>query len=384
MKLLPLVWHNLMRRKTRTILTLLVIVVAFVLYAYLAAITAGFSAGVDLAGSDRLVLIHKVSLIQLLPESHGPRIASVEGVTDVCHNTWFGGIYQSPMNFFPQIAVEPDCLLRMYPEFLLPDAQKKAWLADQMGAIVGRSTAKRFGWRVGQRVPIQLTIWRRKDNKPTYEFTIDGIYDGAEKGTDTTNLFFHYKYLDQSRLFGQGFVGWYVIRINDPANAAKIAGQIDGRFANSPFETKTTTEKAFAQAFVNQIGDIGAIMRAVLAAVFFTLLLVTANTMAQSVRERTNELAVLKTLGFSDGRVLALVLIESCLLAGTGGGLGLGLAWAAIQSGDPTGGLIPGFILTARALLVGAALVLALGLVAGVFPALRARRLQIADALRRS
>jgi putative ABC transport system permease protein len=385
MRFLPLVWRNLMRRKTRTILTLLVIVVIFVLYAYLAAITAGFSAGVDLAGSDRLVLTHKVSLIQLLPESYGPRIAGVAGVTEVCHNTWFGGIYQSAMNFFPQIAVEPDCLLRMYPEYLLPDAQKKAWLGDRMGAIVGRSTATRFGWTVGQRVPIQLTIWRRKDGKPTYEFRIDGIYDGVAKGTDTTNLFFHYKYLDESRMFGQGMVGWYVIRIGAPANAPAIAQQIDDRFANSPFETKTTTEKAFAQAFVNQIGDIGAIMRAVLGAAFFTLLLVTANTMAQSVRERTNELAVLKTLGFSDGRVLGLVLLESCLLAVVGGGLGLGLAWLAItRGGDPTGGLIPGFILTPRALLVGASLVLALGLVAGVFPALRARRLQIADALRRS
>jgi putative ABC transport system permease protein len=384
MRFLPLVWRNLLRRKIRTIFTLLSILVSFVLYAYLAAITAGFGVGVVLAGSDRLVLIHRVSLIQLLPESYGARIAKVEGVTDVCHQTWFGGIYQKPSNFFAQIALVPECELRMYPEYLLPESQKRAWFADRTGAIVGRSTANRFGWKVGDRIPLQITIWRRKDGKPTYEFTIDGIYDGADKATDTTNFFFHYDYLNESRLFAQGMVQWYVIRINDPASAAKIAERIDNEFANSPFETKTTTEKAFAQAFVNQVGDVGAIMRMILAAVFFTLLLVAANTMAQSVRERTSELAVFKALGFSDARVLGLVLLESCLLACAGGGLGLGLAWAAIHAGDPTGGFLPGFFLPMRDLLVGIGLVVALGIVAGVFPALRAMRLQIADALRRS
>lgn len=384
MRFLPLVWHNLMRRKTRTICTLLVILVAFTLYGYLAALSAGFSAGVDLASADRLVLIHKVSLIQLLPISYEKRIAETPGVVDVCHFTYFGGIYQKPSNFFMQMPVVPECLFRMYPEFLLPDAQKKAWIADRTGAIVGRATANRFGWKVGDRVPLQATVWRKRDGQITWTFTIDGIYDGATKGTDTTNFLFHYDYFDEARWVAQGLVGWYVIRVDRPEHAPDVAKRLDAMFANSPEETKTTAEKAFLQAFLNQIGDIGLIVRSVLGVVFFVLLFVAANTMAQSVRERTNELAVLKTLGFSNLRVLALVLLESCCLALVGGGLGLALVATLTSTGDPTGGLIPGFILRARDVLAGVGLTLALGFVAGVFPALHAMRLRIADALRRS
>jgi putative ABC transport system permease protein len=385
MKFLPLIWHNLMRRKIRTIFTLLSILVAFVLYGYLAALSAGFSAGVDVADADRLVLIHKVSLIQLLPISYGPRIAQTEGVVDVCHFTFFGGIYQKKQsNFFMQMPVVPECLFKLYPEFVLPDAQKKAWLADRTGAIVGRATANRFGWKVDDRVPLQATIWQQRDRQTTWTFTIDGIYDGAKKGVDTTQFFFHYDYFDEARWFGQGMVGWYVIRVDHPERAADVAKRLDAMFANSPEETKTTAEKAFAQAFLNQIGDIGLIIRSILAVVFFVLLFVAGNTMAQSVRERTNELAVLKTLGFTNPGVLALVLAESCCLAVVGGGLGLALVTLLTRAGDPTGGLIPGFILRARDVLVGVGLTLALGIVAGVFPALRATRLRIADALRRS
>jgi len=383
MKFLPLVWHNLLRRKIRTISTLLVIVFIFILYGYLAALSAGFSAGVDLASADRLVLIHKVSLIQLLPISYEKRIAQTEGVVDVCHFTYFGGIYQKPSNFFMQMPVVPECLFRLYPEFLLPDAQKKAWFADRTGAIVGRSLANRFGWKVGDRVPLQATIWRKKDGQMTWTFTIDGIYDGATKGTDTTQFLFHYDYFDEARWMARGLVGWYVIRVDRPEHGPEVARRLDAMFANSPEETKTTAEKAFAQAFLNQIGDIGLMIRWILGIVFFVLMFVTANTMAQSVRERTSELAVLKTLGFSNGGVLALVLLESCCLAVVGGGLGLALVTLLTSGSDPTGGLIPGFILRTRDVLTGIGFALALGLIAGVFPALRAMRLRIADALRR-
>ena len=383
MKFLPLVWHNLLRRKIRTISTLLVIVFIFILYGYLAALSAGFSAGVDLASADRLVLIHKVSLIQLLPISYEKRIAQTEGVVDVCHFTYFGGVYQKPSNFFMQMPVVPECLFRLYPEFLMPDAQKKAWFADRTGAIVGRSLANRFGWKVGDRVPLQATIWRKKDGQMTWTFTIDGIYDGATKGTDTTQFLFHYDYFDEARWMARGLVGWYVIRVDRPEHAPEVAKRLDAMFANSPEETKTTAEKAFAQAFLNQIGDIGLMIRWILGIVFFVLMFVTANTMAQSVRERTSELAVLKTLGFSNGGVLALVLLESCCLAVVGGGLGLALVTLLTSGSDPTGGLIPGFILRTRDVLTGIGFALALGLIAGVFPALRAMRLRIADALRR-
>jgi putative ABC transport system permease protein len=382
MKYLPLLWHSLFRRKVRTIFTLLAVLVAFTLYGFLAAIEAAFGMGVELAGNERLVLIHKVSIIQLLPESYLERIRATPGVTDVCHQTWFGGIYQDPKNFFMQTPVDPESLLRMFPEFKLRDDQKKAWIADQQGAIVGRATAEKYGWKVGDRIPIQATIWRKKDNSSNWEFNLDGIYDGAEQGTDVTQFFFHYKYFDESRLFGQGSVGWYTVRIADASKAAQIAQALDGQFANSPAETKTTTEKAFVQAFANQVGNIALIVRSIIGMAFFIILLVTANTMAESVRERTSEVAVLKTLGFTDGRVLALVLVESCLIAGVGGFLGLGLAGLMVPR-IPTGNLLPNLFVPKASLGVGIALVLGLGFVAGIFPALRAMRLRIVDALRR-
>ena len=219
MKFWPLIWSSLRRKKIRTLLTLICVLIAFLLFGYLAAINQSFQMGVDLTGVDRLVLRHKVSIIQLLPESYQAQLEKVPGVIDVAHATWFGGIYQDFTNFFPQLAVEPERYLRLYPEFLVPDEQKKAWFADRTGAIVGRATAKRFDWKVGDRIPIQGTIWRPADNS-NWEFTVDGIYDGAEDGTDTTQFLFHYKYMDEARPFAKGMTGWYIIRINDPSRAA--------------------------------------------------------------------------------------------------------------------------------------------------------------------
>jgi putative ABC transport system permease protein len=383
-KYLPLVWKNLWRRKVRTIFTLACIFIAFLLFGLLMTIRAAFSLGVELAGMDRLVLIHKVSLIMPLPVSYQGRLKAVEGVTDATHQSWFGGIYQDPSNFFAQIAVEPEPFLKMYPEFRLPADQQKAWLADRQGAIAGRDLADRFGWKVGDRIPLQGTIWRpRSGTGDTWEFNLVGIYDG-ERGVDKTQFFFRYDYLDENRQFGQGLVGWYVVKVDDPARSLELARAFDEMFANSPEETKTTTEKGFVESFANQIGDIGSIMIAILAAVLFTILLVVANTMAQSVRERTSELAVLKTLGFSNGAVLTLVLAESLFIALLGGVLGLGLAWIVVQQGDPTGGMLPAFMLPTRDLVTGAWLMLTLGLLAGALPAAQAMQLRITDALRRN
>lgn len=384
MKYLPLVWRSLLRRKTRTIFTVLSIVVAFTLFGVLAALNAAFSVGVELAGADRLIITHKVSLIQLLPESYKDRLVATEGVVDVLHQTWFGGIYQRPSNFFMQCPVEPQQLLKVYPEYLLPEDQKKAWLTDRTCAIVGRQTADRYQFKVGDRIPIQATIWRKRDGSSSWEFNVCGVYDADRQGVDTTPLFFNYEYFDEARQFGQGLVGWYVIRIKDPDRAAELARRIDEGFANSAAETKTTTEKAFLQAFAGQIGDIGAIIRAIVTAVFFTILLVAANTMAQSVRERTSEMAVLKTLGYSDILILVLVILESTAIAVIGGAAGLALAWLIVQGGDPTNGLLPAFFLPSADLALGAAIAVALGLVAGLLPAVQAMRLRIVDALRRT
>jgi putative ABC transport system permease protein len=384
MKFLPLVWKNLWRRKVRTTFTLACIVIAFLLFGMLMTIRAAFSFGVELAGLDRLILIHKVSLIQPLPESYLERLRAVPGVEAVTHNSWFGGIYQDPANFFGQIALEPEVYFDMYPELRLPPEQMAAWRADRQGAVVGRATANRFGWQVGDRIPLQATIWLPKSGTGnTWEFNLVGIYDG-DPGVDTTNFFFRYDYLDENRRDGEGLVGWYVVKIDDPSRSVEMAQRFDDMFANSSAETKTTTEKGFVDSFAKQIGDIGAIMMAIVSAVLFTMLLVAANTMAQSVRERTSELAVLKTLGFSNTAVLAIVLGESLFIAVLGGGIGLGLAWLFVQQGDPTNGLLPAFILPGRDVVTGVWLMALLGVLAGILPAVQAMRLRITDALRRN
>jgi putative ABC transport system permease protein len=292
-------------------------------------------------------------------------------------------VYQNPQNFFAQIAIEPEKYFAIFKEFRVPPEQMNAFLDNRQAAIAGRDLAERFGWKIGDRIPIQGTIWRPKAGEgDTWEFNLVGIYDG-DPGVDKTNFFFRYDYLDENRRGGAGLVGWYIAKIADPSQSAALALKFDDMFANSPAETKTTTEKGFIEGFAKQIGDIGAIMIAILAAVLFTILLVVGNTMAQAVRERTSELAVLKTLGFSNVAVLTLVLIESVFIAVLGGALGLGLAWLIVQNGDPTNGMLPAFVLPPRDMVVGVGLMLTLGLLAGAMPAVSAMRLRITDALRR-
>ncbi|MEX1127585.1 MAG: ABC transporter permease, partial [Vicinamibacterales bacterium] len=247
MKNLPLLWRNLTRRKIRTIFTTLSIFIAFVLFGVLMALKAAFSMGIDVAGADRLMTIHKVSFIQPLPMSYLERIRAVEGVTAITHANWFGGIYQEPSNFFAQFAVDPESYLAMYPELTLPEDQKKAWFANRTGAVVGVDTAERFGWKVGDRVPLQGTIYRTPGDAP-WEFTIDGIYDSPIAGTDKTMFLFHYNYLNETIAgnYGRDQVGWYIVKVEDPARAESVAQRMDALFANSPAETKTATEKVFA------------------------------------------------------------------------------------------------------------------------------------------
>ncbi|MGA7617587.1 MAG: FtsX-like permease family protein [Thermoanaerobaculia bacterium] len=383
MKFLPLVFSAFRRHRLRLTLTILSIVVAFLLFGYLAAIRKAFTMGVDVAGADRLVVRHKVSIIQMLPQSYEAQIEQIPGVVDATHATWFGGIYKDPKNFFPQFPVKPDEYLAMYPEFLLPAKEKEAWLRTRTGAVVGRKLAQRFGWKIGDKVPIQATIWKPKDGGNTWTFDIVGIYDGKEKETDTTQFLFRHDYFDENRSFGKGSVGWYYIRVKDPSMATEVAKKIDQHFANSPYETKTETEGAFVKGFADQVGDIGTIITAILTAVFFTILLVAGNTMGQSVRERIRELGVLKAVGFTNGGILAMVLGESLLISAVGGIVGLGLALLMIAGGDPTHGALPVFFFPPRDIAIGVLLVVVLGTVTGLPPALQAMRLDPVDALRR-
>jgi len=388
MKFLPIVWRNLLRRKFRTFFTIGAIFFAFLLFGVLMAIRSAFSMGVDMAGQGRLMVIDKVSIINPLPASYESQIKQIEGVTDITHANWFGGYYQDVRNQFATFATEPESWLRVYPkEFELPEDQKKAWIADRTGAIVGADTAKKYGFKVGQRVPIQGTIYRRPDGGP-WEFTIDGIYTSKIKGADKTNLLFNYQFLRETIPEQSGFrdrYNWYVFTVSDPDRAPEIAAKIDSMFANSPSETKTNTEKAFVSDWGKQVGDIGKIMMWIVAMAMFTILLVAGNTMAQAIRERTNELAVLKTLGFGESRILILVLLESIAIAVVGGGLGLALSYGFITvGGDPTGGLLPAFFFPTSQIILGVFLVLALGIASGFLPAWQASRLRIVDALRRN
>jgi putative ABC transport system permease protein len=388
MRFLPLVWRNLLRRKVRTIFTVLSIFIAFLLFGVLMAIRMAFSMGVDMAGQGRLMTIDKVSIINPLPASYENQIKQIEGVKEVTHANWFGGYYQDIRNQFATFATDPESWLRVYPkEYEVPEDQKKAWIADRTGAMVGSDTAKKYGWKVGQRVPVQGTIYRRPDGGP-WEFTIDAIYDSTQKGADKTQFLFNYQYLRETIPEASGFrdrYNWYVFTIDDPDRAPQVAAKIDAMFANSPSETKTNTEKAFVSDWAKQVGDIGKIMMWIVAMALFTILLVAGNTMAQAIRERTNELAVLKTLGFGDGRILRMVLLESLLIAAVGGGLGLVVSYMIITAmGDPTGGLLPVFFFPPNDVVLGAFLVIALGLAAGLLPALQAGRLRIVDALRRN
>lgn len=391
MKFLPLLYRNLMRKKVRTAFTLLSIFVSFLLFGLLTAMGRGFTQGIELAGIDRLMMMHKVSFIQPLPLKYRNQIEAVEGVELVTHSSWFGGVYQDPRNQFAQFAVDPGNYLDMYPEYVLSEEAVRRWQADRTGAIVGSALAERFDWQVGDRIPLQGTIWRQSDGNSPWEFTIDGIYEGREDGTDTSQFFFHHDYLNEAAgTIGPGSdgtwdqVGWYIIRIDDPDRAVEIVAELDGLFANSPAETKTSTEQAFVKSFSDQIGDIGFIVTLISLIVFFTLLLVAGNTVAQSVRERTGELAVLKTLGFTDRGVMLLVLSEALFLALVGGLPGLFLAKVITGSLPLNNGFMPPIFVTTEAMLTGAFLIVMLGLVTGAAPAWQALRLNIATALRRS
>ena len=386
MRFFYLIWSNLKRRKLRTTLTLLSIVVAFVLFTLLSSIKQALTGTVTVAGSRRLVTRHKVSIIQLLPASYKDRIERIPGVALASYNTWFGGRFEGDQKyFFMQDPVDPESFLTVVPEVILSPEQKKKWLETRTGAIIGKTTAERFRWKVGQKVQIFSPFWTQKDGSRTWEFDLVGIYDSKEKNTDTMSLFFRYDYFDEARTGAKGQIGWYNVLVKDPAQAADIAKAVDQEFLNSEYETKTEPEAAFAQSWMKQIGNIALITSSILGAVFFTILLVTGNTMSQSVRERTAELGVLKAVGFTSGQVLWMVLAESCAMALLGGALGLGLGCLVVPAvGNALKTMLPLFGFPMRDLIIGFAIAILLGLATGAAPAMAAMRLRVADALRRT
>jgi len=378
MKFLVLVFANLKRKKVRTMLTIGSFAAALFLFGLLIAVRSSFNQGVEVAGADRLIVINRVSLIQPLPLSYRDRLLQVPGVKAVTYATWFGGVYQDERNFFPQYVIDPEAWRSMYPEYLVPDAEWSAFLKDRQAAIAGEATAKRFGWKIGDRIPIRGTYISGE-----WQFNLCGIYTGTRRDDDTTQFWLRRDYLEENGpAYWKGLVGWYIVKIANPDDAPGVIAAIDERFSNSPWETKTETEKSFAASFVKQIGNIEFLIMTIGAVVFFTLLLVTGNTMAIAVRERTGELAVLKTVGFGNGLVLWLVLGESLFLAFVGGTLGV-LAAKAVAPRLSSFMYGAKVYLPSSDLAFGIVLALIAGMLAGVLPAVSAMRLKVVDALRR-
>jgi putative ABC transport system permease protein len=383
-RFLPLLWAQLFRKKTRTVLTLLSVLVAFLLFGLLQAVQIAFESGADAADAKRLLTTARYSIIEPLPMAYLRRIERVPGVVAVASADWFGAKYQNESNAFPVFAVDPARYLDMYPEFSVPPAQREAFIKTRTGALAGQRLVDRYGWTIGQKLPIASEIHPRSDGSLNWEFDLVGVLDAEDPAVrgNTDVVLINVAYFDEARQFGKGKTGWYIVRIADAEQAKPIAAEIDRLFMNSPDETKTAPEKEFALGFAKQIGDIGAVVTRILLAVFFTILILTGNTMAQSIRERVPELAILKTLGFSDGTVTALVLGEALLLLGLGAGAGM-LAAVSLLPGlnASTGGRFPPLFVAGETWLLAAALAIGLALAISLPPAMRVRRLRIVEAL---
>jgi putative ABC transport system permease protein len=373
---------NLFRKKTRTILTILSVIMAFLLFGLLQSLSSIFNSGADFIGATRLMTQARVSFTQALPLSMLPKLESVPGVARVAYSQWFGGVWQENTQVFT-FAVNPERYHAVYPEWVMPEEQWKTFAQTRTSMVAGKNLADKYGWKVGQKIPLSSNIYPQKGGSKSWAFDLVGIYDGKDESwkKQTNAVFINHDYFDEANLFGKGRTNFYILQLAQGADAAQVSKAVDAMFENSPDETKTQTEKDFNLSFVKQIGDIGLIVRWILFAVFFTLLLVVGNTMAQSVRERVPELAVLKTLGFTDGSVLGFVLAEAVALCLVGGVVGLILATllgAMVE--QATGGQ---FQLRVDGLIwaIGIGVIVLMSIAVGLLPALRARSLKIVDAL---
>ncbi len=382
MKFSRLIFANLFRKKARLVLTIGSFAVALFLFAFLGIVRAAFNRGADVAGADRLVIINRTSIINSIPLSYRDKIERLGGIKSITHFNWFGGTYRDPKNFFPQFVIDPENERKVYSEFQVPDDQWNAFLKDRQGAIVGARTMQRFGWKIGDRIPITTTIYGPNSS---WEFNIDGVYHGKNPLDDETQFWLQWDYFEERvpEAF-KGQIGWYVLRVDNPDDSPRLAKAIDSEFANSPYETKTETESAFAAGFVKQFGNIQFLIVTIGSVVFFTLLLVTGNTMAISVRERIGELAVLKAIGFSDRSILFFVLAESLIIAVIGGMIGLGLAALAVPGlAKMLSGLLPTLILQPSILGIGLMTAVLVGVAGGILPGVAAARMSVVNAMRR-
>jgi len=384
-KFFGLVWAMLWRSRARTVLTLLSLVTAFLLLGLIQAANSLFAGEQINLSAPILIAQARVSFTSPLPMSLVPRVEAVPGVASVSHSQFFGGIYQdNPQNFFPQFAVNPERWVRTFPECVLPPEQERAWRTTRTGAIIGPGLVQRFGWKVGDRIPLKSQIWPQQDGSRAWTFDVVGIFGSkvADSCARIGNMYLNYAYFDEARQFGNGGAGIIVVRITDPNQAERIGQAIDAMTENSPDETKTQTEKDFSLNFLRQLGNLKLIFYSILGAVFFAILMLTGNTMLQAVQDRVPELAVMKTIGFSDGRVLGLVLSEALFLCFLGGLTGMLLSMGAMSALQNIPGIaFPPMNANAQVWVFALAAMVLLSLAVGLWPALRAWRLSIVDAL---
>ncbi len=381
MKFLTLIVKSALRSKRRTALTVVSVALAVFLFASLRAVLDGFNAGAEASSSTRIITIRSTSMIFNMPASHAEAIRAIPGVRDLTWANWFGGIYIDQRHSFANFAVEPESYLRLYPEIVLAPDERQAFLGDRTGCIVGESLARANTWNVGDKVTLKVGIpyYGTRD----YDFTIRGVYKSTSSAVDTQSMMFHWKYADE-RSAVKSQVGWIVTQVANPDQAAQIAGVIDAKFANSPYETKTDTEKAFASSFISMFGNLNLLLGSIAVAVVVATLFVAGNTMAMSVRERTTEIAVMRTLGFPGATIFTLIAVEALLMSIVGGAIGVGLARAVVNPRVmPSGGFIPEISVSATNVAIGVALSAFIGVVSGLIPATLAARLKIVDALRR-
>ena len=381
MKFITLVLKSARRSKRRTLLTVMSVAIAVFLFASLRAVLDGFNAATEASSSTRIVTLRSTSLFFSMPTSHAEVIRSTSGVQDLTWANWFGGVYKDPQNFFAQFAIEPESYLRMYPEIELLPEERKAFLDDRTACIVGDGLAKRFGFKVGDKIALQvgIPIYGTRD----FDFNVRGIYKSGGAAVDNQSMFFHWKYADE-RSIQPGQVGWFIAQISNPDQATQVGMAIDQKFANSPNETKTDTEKQFQATFVSMFGNLNLLLGSIALAVVITTLFVAGNTMAMSVRERTTEIAVMRTLGYPSATIFLLVAGEGLMMSIVGGILGVGFArWIVNPDTLQVGAFIPVFGVTNMNVISGLALSALIGLLAGLIPATAASRLKIVDGLRR-
>jgi putative ABC transport system permease protein len=376
-KFLPLVLANLGRHKRRVLLTIASVALALFLFASLRTVVTTLARSAQFGSSKRLIIQNATGLVFPLPLSYANRLKAEKGISAVSWANWFGGRYGDGKRFFANFAVDPESYLAMYPEISVPEDQKQAFLKERSSALVGRRLLDVFGWKLGQNITLQGTIF-----PGDWTFTIRGVYTPTDPVINDDALFFHHDYLEE-RTGRRGIAGWYVVEISDPNNAAGMAKTIDQQFRNSSAPTKTGTEQAFNASFATMWGNVSLLMGTIGMAVVFAILLVTANAMMMSARERTKEVAVLKTIGFSDRRLFGMVMLEAGIISLAGAVIGLGGAKLLYKASNfNAAGFLPGFDVTTSTLIQGAVVALLLMLASGLVPAIRAARLPVVQALR--